>query len=61
MNVAYGYQIESENDKFVSLVDEQIALSNSLCVPGKYLVEYIPLCKLKTLVIWIRDSIDGSE
>jgi hypothetical protein len=52
MNAAYGYHIESKNDKLVALVDEHIALSNSLSIPGNYRVETL----LKSSLIKFRQS-----
>lgn len=49
MNVTYGYQLEAENDKFVSLLEESVDLFNELNVPGKYWVEVFPICTYPNL------------
>ncbi|KAF9448958.1 cytochrome P450 [Macrolepiota fuliginosa MF-IS2] len=45
MNVAYGYQVGSEEDEFVHLLEKSFELSGSLNVPGKFWVEFFPLLR----------------
>lgn len=48
-SVAYGYQVGSEEDEFVRLLEKSFELSNALNVPGKFWVEYFPACELNAL------------
>jgi hypothetical protein len=43
MNIAYGYQVEATNDKFVSGLEDNLVLTSGLNVPGKYWVEFFPI------------------
>lgn len=49
MNVAYGYQVESEDDRFVSLLEDSFAIANAMNVPGKFWVEFFPIRELSCL------------
>ncbi|TFK18077.1 cytochrome P450 [Coprinopsis marcescibilis] len=45
LKLAYGFQIGGNDDHFVRLIEETFALSSSLLVPGKYLVEFFPILR----------------
>lgn len=45
MNVAYGYQVESEDDVFVTSLEKGFKLAGALNIPGKFWVEFFPLRK----------------
>ncbi|KAJ3561809.1 hypothetical protein NP233_g9970 [Leucocoprinus birnbaumii] len=45
MRVAYGYQVTSDDDKFVNILEESLRLGGSLNIPGKYWVEFLPVLR----------------
>jgi len=45
MNVAYGYQVTDEDDRFVRLLEDSLQLNGLLNVPGKFWVESLPFRK----------------
>ncbi|KAF9562477.1 cytochrome P450 [Agrocybe pediades] len=42
LKVAYGYQVESNDDPLVQLIEETFKLGGIVNVPGKFWVEYFP-------------------
>ncbi|KAF8868368.1 cytochrome P450 [Infundibulicybe gibba] len=52
LKVAYGYQVDSDNDKFVRGIEEgfRASATSGVSVPGKYLVESFPI--LRFLPSW---------
>jgi hypothetical protein len=51
MSVAYGYQVKSIDDEFVKILERNLVLSASLNVPGKFLVEFLPIRRFTVLVL----------
>jgi hypothetical protein len=47
MRVAYGYQLKPIHDEFVSLLEEASRISANIYVPGKFWVEFLPICELE--------------
>lgn len=45
MKVAYGYDVTGEDDPYVRLVREAIALGNEAFKPGRWLVDAFPIRK----------------
>jgi len=43
LKVAYGYQITSNDDPLVHLLDKSFHLMSSITTPGKYWVEFAPI------------------
>ena len=43
LKVAYGYQVEDDNDPLLTLLEESFRLRSSLSIPGKYWIEFMPL------------------
>jgi hypothetical protein len=43
LKVAYGYQITSNDDPLVHLLDTSFHLMASITIPGKYWVEFAPI------------------
>ena len=43
LKVAYGYQITSNDDPLVHLLEKTFPLMASITTPGKYLVEFLPI------------------
>ncbi|KAF8914418.1 cytochrome P450 [Gymnopilus junonius] len=50
LKVAYGYQVESNDDPLVLQLEHAFQLATSLNIPGKYWVEFFPL--LRFLPSW---------
>lgn len=48
MDVAYGFDVLPENDPFISMVEESLDSLNEATVPGRFLVDFIPIreCQL---------------
>ncbi|KDR77596.1 hypothetical protein GALMADRAFT_245744 [Galerina marginata CBS 339.88] len=51
LKVAYGYQVESIDDPLVLQLEQGLKMTGTLSVPGKFLVEFIPL--LRFVPSWI--------
>ena len=49
MKIAYGYTIDSDDDKFLDIVEEGNALSDRFAAPGRWLVDYYPIRKFPLL------------
>ncbi|KAF5363577.1 hypothetical protein D9756_000139 [Leucocoprinus leucothites] len=45
MNVAYGYQVNSNDDKFVNILEGTFRLAGVLNSPGRYWVEFLPILR----------------
>ncbi|KAH9482219.1 Cytochrome P450 monooxygenase 208 [Psilocybe cubensis] len=45
MKVAYGYQVESNDDRMVRYLEDAFTISASMNVPGKYWVEFFPILR----------------
>jgi hypothetical protein len=45
MSVAYGYQVRSNEDKFVEILEGSLRLAGKINIPGKFWVEFLPICK----------------
>ena len=43
LKVAYGYQITSNDDPLVHLLEKSFRLKASISIPGKYWVEFVPI------------------
>jgi hypothetical protein len=43
LKVAYGYQITSNEDPLVHLLDKTFPLMSSITAPGRYWVEFAPI------------------
>ncbi|KAG2147440.1 cytochrome P450 [Suillus bovinus] len=50
LNLAYGWKVTENNDHFISILQESMALSAILAEPGRWLVEAIP--SLRFLPSW---------
>ena len=46
LKVAYGYEVESNDDPLVLLIEKSFKLTASINVPGKFWVEFFPIRKL---------------
>ncbi|KAJ3561807.1 hypothetical protein NP233_g9969 [Leucocoprinus birnbaumii] len=51
MSVAYGYQVKSNDDKFVNILEETLRLAGVLNTPGKFWVEFLPI--LRYVPAWL--------
>ncbi|KAL4069080.1 cytochrome P450 [Scleroderma citrinum] len=45
LRIAYGYQVEEENDRLINLAEEAISIFVKASSPGAYLVDSIPILK----------------
>ncbi|KAF9562476.1 cytochrome P450 [Agrocybe pediades] len=45
LKVAYGYQVESNDDTLVRLIEDGFILSSTINVPGKFWVEFFPILR----------------
>lgn len=43
MKAMYGYEIESDNDKYVSIAENAIQMLSDASVPGAMLVNILPI------------------
>ncbi|PPQ78910.1 hypothetical protein CVT25_002370 [Psilocybe cyanescens] len=57
LKVAYGYQIESNDDELVGAVDLGLKMNAGLNAPGKYWVEFFPFCNA---VRFVPDWVPGA-
>lgn len=44
LNLAYGWKVTQNDDYFIRVMQEGVALSAILSQPGRWLVEVIPSC-----------------
>ena len=44
MKVAFGYTVK-EDDAFIAIADESSRISSRAMQPGRWLVDYYPLCE----------------
>jgi hypothetical protein len=44
LRITYGYEIEEENDPFVSTVDKALEYFSLSSTPGCFLVDLVPSC-----------------
>ncbi|KXN86107.1 O-methylsterigmatocystin oxidoreductase [Leucoagaricus sp. SymC.cos] len=51
MRVAYGYQVETIDDKFVGILEEAFRLNRDLNTPNLYWVEFLPI--LRHVPTWV--------
>lgn len=50
LNVAYGWQVTSNSDYFVRLMEEAFSIHNAINKPSGWLVEFLPIRRfLRTL------------
>ncbi|KAJ8072912.1 hypothetical protein PM082_016471 [Marasmius tenuissimus] len=45
LQLAYGYNLERDDDPYLDLVDEAMVGFNAMVVPGSFLVDHLPLLK----------------
>ena len=43
MKIMYGYEIESHNDKYVSIAEDAVQILSEASVPGARLVNVFPI------------------
>ena len=57
LRLAYGYQVDDENDPLISLADEAVDIFVKASAPGAFLVDFIPICMCihGILYIWNCD------
>lgn len=44
MKVAYGYTVRDKDDDFISVAEESSRISALCLAPGRWLVDYYPIC-----------------
>ena len=57
LKVAYGYQITSNDDPLVHLLEKTFLLAASIIIPGKFLVEFVPI-RMYFFHIFIKEWFD---
>ena len=45
MKIAYGYTVDSDDDRFLDIVEEGNSLADRFAAPGRWLVDYYPICE----------------
>ncbi|TFK43940.1 cytochrome P450 [Crucibulum laeve] len=50
LKVAYGYQVETDDDKWVKMIEDTFTLTAGISIPGRFYVEIFPICKFLPLI-----------
>ena len=45
MKIAYGYEVTSGKDHFIDVAEECSKISGMAMAPGRWLVDYYPICE----------------
>ena len=59
LNVAYGWQVTSNDDYFVRLMEEAFSIHNAINKPGGWLVEFLPIRRFLRTLELLADYIDA--
>lgn len=47
MSIAYGFEVKKPEDMFLSVIDKALAGLQIAALPGAYLVDVLPICKIR--------------